>query len=70
MTPGTTNISHHDTFRRAARLVLALAALVLLVPLVAGAQSQAETRVLNYIRDNLKPGQPVQVSDLYRKVFT
>ncbi|HUI41786.1 MAG TPA: TlpA disulfide reductase family protein [Terriglobia bacterium] len=31
---------------------------------------QAETRVVNYIRDHLEPGQPLVVTELYNKVFT
>ncbi len=34
------------------------------------AQSDAETRVLNYIRDHLRPGEPLLVIELYNKVFT
>lgn len=34
------------------------------------AQSDAETRVLNYIREHLQPGQPLLVTELYSKVFT
>lgn len=30
----------------------------------------AETRVVNYIRDHLRPGEPLLVSELYSKVFT
>jgi len=33
-------------------------------------QSDPETRVVNYIRDHLRPGQPLMVTDLYNKVFT
>jgi peroxiredoxin len=31
---------------------------------------QAETRVVDYIRDHLQPGQPLLVTELYNKVFT
>ena len=34
------------------------------------AQSAAETRVLDYIRDHLEPGKPLIVTDLYNNVFT
>lgn len=34
------------------------------------APSNAETRVLNYIRDHLQTGQPLIVTDLYNRVFT
>lgn len=34
------------------------------------AQSDAETRVLDYIRDHLKPGEPLIVTELYNQVFT
>ena len=38
---------------------------------VAGfAQSAAETRVLDYIREHLQPGKPLIVTDLYNNVFT
>ena len=40
------------------------------VPNTARAQPDAETRVLNYIRDHVRPGQPLIVTDLYNKVFT
>jgi len=36
------------------------------VPVQAG---DAETRVLNYIRDHLSPGEPLFISELYNKVF-
>lgn len=34
------------------------------------ASSDAETRVLDYIRTNLQPGQPLMITDLYNRVFT
>ena len=34
------------------------------------AQSSAQAKILNYIRDHLKAGQPVRVTDLYNTVFT
>jgi peroxiredoxin len=34
------------------------------------AQSDAETRVLDYIRAHLRPGQPLIITDLYNHVFT
>ncbi|PYV23425.1 MAG: hypothetical protein DMG27_15750 [Acidobacteria bacterium] len=37
---------------------------------VAVKEAGAEARVLDYIRDHLQPGQPLLVSELYRKVFT
>jgi thiol-disulfide isomerase/thioredoxin len=36
----------------------------------AGQASDAETRVLDYIRDHLRPGQPLLISELYSNVFT
>lgn len=33
-------------------------------------QADAEARVLDYIRDHLKPGQPLVVTELYNQVFT
>ncbi len=59
--------------KRATRLVLGLAAALVVAPAVGPAQSgqtAAETRVLNYIRDHLQPGQPLRVTDLYNNVFT
>jgi peroxiredoxin len=54
--------------------ILLLAAFVaLLVPAAApsrAANSQAEERVLDYVRTHVKPGQPLIVSELYSKVFT
>ena len=48
---------------------------LLLACLVAGsapgwASSDAEARVLDYIRTHLQPGQPLMVTDLYNRVFT
>jgi peroxiredoxin len=34
------------------------------------AQSNPQTKILNYIRHHLKAGQPVRVTDLYNTVFT
>jgi thiol-disulfide isomerase/thioredoxin len=36
----------------------------------ARASSDAEARVLDYIRTHLQPGQPLRVTDLYNRVFT
>jgi len=36
----------------------------------ARAQTDAETRVLDYLREHLRPGEPLLVSELYGKVFT
>ncbi len=47
-----------------------LAAAVLLSALVAPAQPDPETRILDYIRDHVRPGEPLLVTDLYSKVFT
>lgn len=33
-------------------------------------RSDAETRVLDYIRDHLRPGEPLVVTELYNQVFT
>jgi thiol-disulfide isomerase/thioredoxin len=46
--------------------VLGLLACAFLAP----AQQDAETRVLLYIREHLRPGQPLLVTDLYNNVFT
>ena len=48
---------------------------LLLASLLAGtaagwASSDAEARVLDYIRTHLQPGQPLMVTDLYNRVFT
>ena len=48
---------------------------ILLASLLAGtvpalASSDAEARVLDYIRTHLQPGQPLIVTDLYNRVFT
>ena len=53
----------------------ALGSAVVLVSLVAvsptaRASSDAERRVLDYIRTHLQPGQPLIVTDLYNRVFT
>lgn len=34
------------------------------------AQTDAETRVLDYVREHVRPGEPLLVSELYSKVFT
>ena len=39
-------------------------------PAHVAAQQDAETRVLNYIREHLRPGEPLLVTELYNKVFT
>lgn len=49
---------------------LLLAAAFSLLALPAWAQTDAETRVLDYIREHLRPGEPLLVSELYGKVFT
>jgi len=51
------------------RLLLLVSALCCL-SLPARAQADAETRVLDYIREHLHPGEPLLVSELYSKVFT
>ncbi|MGA2987923.1 MAG: TlpA disulfide reductase family protein [Terriglobia bacterium] len=53
----------------------ALCSTLLLASLLAGsapgwASSDAEARVLDYIRTHLQPGQPLMVTDLYNRVFT
>jgi thiol-disulfide isomerase/thioredoxin len=43
----------------------------LIAAVLAGPQGpDAETRVVEYLKANVKPGQPVVVSDLYNNVFT
>ncbi len=56
--------------RRFAAALLVVASAALLVSVPAQAQPDAETRVLDYIRDHLQPGQPLIVTDLYNRVFT
>lgn len=56
--------------RRTLRLRVFLALAFFLSALAAPAQPDAETRVVNYIRDHLRPGQPLLVTELYNKVFT
>jgi thiol-disulfide isomerase/thioredoxin len=51
--------------------VLAFLLAPLLVPLLAAPPApEAETRVVDYLKANVKPGQPVVVSELYNTVFT
>ena len=45
-------------------------AFILAVALVAPQAPAAEARVVEYLKANVKPGQPVVVSDLYNTVFT
>jgi peroxiredoxin len=62
------------------KAAVALAILLSLCGIAAGTQTQtaatpaselqAETRVVDYIRDHLQPGQPLLVTELYNKVFT
>jgi thiol-disulfide isomerase/thioredoxin len=57
-------------FRRHLAPALVSVSVLFLIAAPSVAQSDAETRVLNYIRDHLQPGQPLVVTDLYNKVFT
>ena len=43
---------------------------LLLSATIALPQPDAETRILQYIRDHLRPGQPLVVTELYNNVFT
>jgi thiol-disulfide isomerase/thioredoxin len=45
-------------------------ALILATVLAAPQATKAETRVVEYLKANVKPGQPVVVSELYNTVFT
>jgi peroxiredoxin len=56
--------------RRMKPLTALLAALVLASGLCGAAGTDAERRVLDYVREHLQPGQPLIVSELYSKVFT
>jgi thiol-disulfide isomerase/thioredoxin len=40
------------------------------LPTTAADRAAAEARVIGYVRDHLKPGQPLVVTELYNKVFT
>ncbi len=58
---------------RKAALIVGLLVLALLLPRTASpasAQTQAEARVVEYLRTHVKPGQPLVVSQLYGQVFT
>ena len=52
------------------RVTLVVWLFLLLSATVALPQPDAETRVLQYIREHLRPGQPLLVTDLYNNVFT
>jgi thiol-disulfide isomerase/thioredoxin len=56
--------------RRPLPLMALLAAIALAPALRSAASSDAEQRVLDYVRTHVKPGQPLVVSELYSKVFT
>lgn len=47
-----------------------LAAAVTVLAVTATAQTDPDTRVIDYIRDHLRAGEPLIVTDLYNKVFT
>jgi len=73
--PGHFRLSHFDfrisSFRKVLQAgIVAMALSWGFLPLPARAQADAETRVLNYLRDHLQPGQPLVVTDLYNQVFT
>ena len=52
------------------RVTLVVWLFLLLSATLALPQPDAETRVLQYIREHLRPGQPLLVTDLYNNVFT
>lgn len=52
------------------RRSLSVLAATVLAASAAGARSEAEARVLAYIREHLVPGEPLMVTELYNKVFT
>ena len=56
--------------KHAVRLALVLVALLGLSASWALAQTAPQARILSYIRDHLKAGQPVVVTELYNNVFT
>lgn len=51
-------------------MFLGLGVLALSLPLQAAKSSDAEARVLTYIRERLQPGQPLLITNLYNQVFT
>jgi thiol-disulfide isomerase/thioredoxin len=56
--------------KKALKLVLVSVAILGLCVSRVLAQSDPEARILNYIRDHLKAGQPVEITALYNNVFT
>lgn len=56
--------------RLALRSDIFLATAVFASVLSGWAHTEAEQRVLNYIRDHLRPGEPMLVTELYNTVFT
>ena len=52
------------------RAALILVLLLSFAALPRAANSQAEERVLDYVRAHIQPGRPLEVSELYNKVFT
>jgi thiol-disulfide isomerase/thioredoxin len=56
--------------KQALRLALVTVTLLGLGVSWAFAQSDPQARILSYIRDHLKAGQPVEVTELYNNVFT
>lgn len=56
--------------RRCLRTSSLLLIVTFLAASAAGARSEAEARVLEYIREHLVPGEPLVVTELYNKVFT
>lgn len=44
--------------------------LAFVAPAPSAAPQDAETRVLDYIREHVRPGEPLLVTELYNKVFT
>ncbi|MCL5005557.1 MAG: TlpA family protein disulfide reductase [Acidobacteria bacterium] len=56
--------------KQASRLVLVSVTILGLSISWALAGSDPEARILNYIRDHLKAGQPVKITELYNNVFT
>ncbi|HUU14031.1 MAG TPA: hypothetical protein VM182_10015 [Terriglobia bacterium] len=51
-------------------LGVVLCAAILPLAGTARAQADAESRVLEYLRGHVRPGQPLVVTDLYNNVFT
>ncbi len=70
----TTRRFHHRCwglgFALATGLATAMATARTQTPAAPASELEAETRVVDYIRDHVQPGQPLLVTDLFNNVFT